>query len=188
MTKKCAGIKSFYAQGAKCLLKQNICPPIGYANGSQGKMVGIVPKEGYTLPKGAPGELIKIEPPMYLILEINHSDGQKKWKTKITCNQHAATLEYGKGKKKKKYQCISTEVKLMFALTIHETQGQTLLRIILLLGRQRGLRVGQITWPLVYVALSRTKKLEHIKFFPSKGGWKDFEFLTKLKPSYAFIN
>ena len=75
----------------------------------------------------------------------------------------------------------------MFALTIHETQGQTLLRIILLLGRQRGLRVGQITWPLVYVALSRTKKMSHIKFFPSKGGWKDFESLTKLKPSLTFI-
>ena len=72
-------------------------------------------------------------------------------------------------------------------MTIHETQGQTLSRVILLLGRQRGLSVGTITWSLLYVALSRTKKLSDIKFFPSKGGWKDFEYLTKLKPSPTFI-
>ena len=72
-------------------------------------------------------------------------------------------------------------------MTIHSTIGQTLARVILLLGRQRGLFVGTITWSLVYVALSRTKKLSHIRFFPSKGGWKTFEYLTKLKPNPAFI-
>ena len=58
-------------------------------------------------------------------------------------------------------------VVLTYALTIHECQGQTLPRIILLLGRLPGLYVGKITWPLLYVALSRTKKLSHIKFFPT---------------------
>ena len=58
-------------------------------------------------------------------------------------------------------------VVLTFALTVHETQGQTLRRIILLLGRLPGMNVGKITWPLLYVALSRTKKLSHIKLFPT---------------------
>ena len=46
-------------------------------------------------------------------------------------------------------------------------QGQTLRRVILLLGRLPGMNVGRITWSLLYVALSRTKKLEHIKLFPT---------------------
>ena len=58
-------------------------------------------------------------------------------------------------------------VVLTFALTIHETQGQTLPRIILLLGRLPGFNVGKITWSLLYVALSRTRKLSNIKFFPT---------------------
>ena len=58
-------------------------------------------------------------------------------------------------------------VVLTFAMTIHETQGQTLRRIILLLGRLPGMNIGKITWSLVYVALSRTKRLEHIKLFPT---------------------
>ena len=56
---------------------------------------------------------------------------------------------------------------LTFALTVHETQGQTLRRIILLLGRLPGMNVGKITWSLIYVALSRTKKMEHMKLFPT---------------------
>ena len=40
---------------------------------------------------------------------------------------------------------MSTEINLTFSMTIHETQGQTLNRAILLLGRQRGVSVGKIT-------------------------------------------
>ena len=47
------------------MMKRNISPPLGYANGSQGKMIGIVPREGNVLPAGAPGEMIMIEPPEY---------------------------------------------------------------------------------------------------------------------------
>ena len=186
MTERCSDIKSYYVHEAPCILKQNICPPIGYANGSQGKMVGIVLQEGYYLPTGAPGQLIMIEPPQYIIMEVKHNNGEKTWTTTIACKRHAATLEYGKKNNKKKYHCMSTEVNLLFAMTIHETQGQTLLRVILLLGRQRRLHVGRVSWSLLYVALSRTKKLTHIRFFPSKGGWKDFQYLTKLKPNAIF--
>ena len=63
-------------------------------------------------------------------------------------------------------------VVLTFALTVHETQGQTLKRVILLLGRLPGMNVGQITWPLLYVALSRTRSINHMKFYPT--GCTDF--------------
>ena len=58
-------------------------------------------------------------------------------------------------------------VVLTFAFTVHETQGQTLRKIILLLGRLPGMNIGRITWSLLYVALSRAKRLRDIKFFPT---------------------
>ena len=76
----------------------------------------------------------------------------------------------------------------MFAFTIHETQGQTLKKVILLLGRMPGLNVGQISWSLLYVALSRTKELKDIKFFPSGwSGFGNFKHLTMLKTSSTFV-
>ena len=76
----------------------------------------------------------------------------------------------------------------MFAFTIHETQGQTLEKAILLLGRMQGLNVGQITWSLLYVALSRTKELKDLNFFLS--GWSGFTYykhLTSLKQCSKFV-
>ena len=73
---------------------------------------------------------------------------------------------------------------LKFALTFHETQGQTLQKIILLLGRLPGFNVGMISWSLLYVALSRVRKISDMKFFPT-GSTKYyhsmyFEHLLKL--------
>ena len=76
-------------------------------------------------------------------------------------------MEYKRDGKDCVYRCWSNMVVLTFALTIHETQGQTLSRIILLLGRLPGMNVGRITWSLLYVALSRTRKLSHVKLFPT---------------------
>merc|ERR1712155_343059 len=78
-----------------------------------------------------------------------------------------AELEYYRDRKECVYKCWSNNVVLTFALTVHETQGQTLRRIILLLGRLPGMNVGRISWSLLYVALSRTKRLSHIKMFPT---------------------
>ena len=52
----------------------------------------------------------------------------------------------------------------------------------------QGLNVGSITWSLLYVALSRTKELKDLKFFPSGwSGFTNFKHLTKLKPSSIFV-
>ena len=51
-----------------------------------------------------------------------------------------------------------------------------------------GLHVGQISWSLLYVALSRTRELQNIKFFPCGwSGFSNFKHLTRLKPSSNFV-
>ena len=149
------------------MLKTNTFPAAGYANGSQGRMIGIVHDDSdYILPSGSPGEMIMIPPPRFIIMEVHHKGKEKKTSI-FPCEKQQATLEYKRDKKDFVYKCWSNMVVLTFALTIHETQGQTLPRIILLLGRLPGFNVGKITWPLLYVALSRTRKLSNIKFFPT---------------------
>ena len=188
MYKYCPDVEGYYIQGAPCMMKRNISPQIGYANGSQGKMIGIVPKEGNVLPAGAPGEMIMIEPPEYVIMEVHHEKKERKWTTIVPCKRKIETLDYRRDGKDKKFFCFSNSVNLMFAFTIHETQGQTLKKVIILLGRMPGLHVGQTSWSLLYVALSRAKELKDIKFFPCGiHGFSNFKHLTRLKPCSKFV-
>ena len=188
MYRYCPDVEGYYIQGAPCMMKRNISPPLGYANGSEGKMIGIVPKEGNVLRPGAPGEMIRIEPPEYVIMEVSHKKGEQKWTTIVPCKRERVTLDYRRNGQEKKFTCWSNSVNLMFAFTIHETQGQTLKKVILLLGRMPGLHVGQISWSLLYVALSRTRELNDIKFFPCGiPGFTNFQHLTRLKPSSKFV-
>ena len=181
-------VEGYYIQGSPCMMKRNISPPLGYANGSQGKMIGIVPKEGNVLPAGDPGEMIMIEPPEFIIMEVSHKKGDNRWTTVVPCKSQKVSLDYKRDGKDKKFSCMSNCVNLMFAFTVHETQGQTLEKVVLLLGRMPGLNVGQITWSLLYVALSRTRELKDIKFFPcSWAGLSNFKHLTRLKPSANFV-
>ena len=188
MYKYCPEVEGYYIQGAPSMMKRNISPPLGYANGSQGKMIGIVPREGNVLPAGAPGEMIMIEPPEYIIMEVTHTKGDEHWTTIVPCKRQKVTYDYKRDKEDKKFSCFSNSVNLRFAFTIHETQGQTLEKAILILGRMQGLNVGQITWSLLYVALSRTKELKDLKFLPSSwSGFTNFKHLTRLKPSSIFV-
>ena len=167
MSKFCCGVRAYYIPGVKCMLKANTLPQAGYANGSQGRMIGVVHEDTkYVLPTGYPGEMIMIPPPMYIIMEVHHI-GKGKKTSILPCIKQKTVLEYYRNSKPFGYGCWSNMVVLTFALIIHEMKGQTLRRIILLLGRMPGMNVGKTTWNLLYVALSRTKRLSHVKFFPT---------------------
>ena len=149
------------------MLKANTLPQAGYANGSQGRMIGVVHEDSnYVLPSGSPGEMIMIPPPQFIIMEVHHKGKESKTSI-LPCKKQETELKYYRNGKEQIYRCFSNMVVLTFSLTVHETQGQTLRRIILLLGRLPGMNVGRISWSLLYVALSRTRRLSHIKFFPT---------------------
>ena len=149
------------------MLRANTCPQAGYAYGSQGRMIGVVHEDSnYVLPSGSPGEMIMIPPPQFIIMEVHHKGKESKTSI-LPCEKQETELKYYRNGKEQIYRCFSNMVVLTFSLTVHETQGQTLQRIILLLGRLPGMNVGRISWSLLYVALSRTRRLSHIKFFPT---------------------
>ena len=121
-------------------------------------------------------------------MQVHHSNADRKWTTVVQCKIQTEKLEYKKNGRDKKFHCLSNKVNLMFAMTIHETKGQTLERALLLLGRLPGLNVGSVTWSLLYVALSRASFLRHIKFFPCGfTEFANFRYLTKLEPPSKLV-
>ena len=60
----------------------------------------------------------------------------------VPCKRQITNIEYRRNGKERKYRCYSNQVSLSFAQTIHEVQGQTLDRVILILGRHVGRAVG----------------------------------------------
>ena len=153
MSLKCCGVKSYYIPGAPCLLKRNIAPSSGYANGTKGNMTGIFYQDDTVLPRGRPGELIQIEPPQYICMQVSDDNGI----TTVPCKRKSDDIEYYYKGASRNYYCLSCGVNLAFALTIHEVQGQTLDRAVLVLGRNIGRSIGRVSWSLLYVALSRVK-------------------------------
>ena len=105
--------------------------------------------------------------------------------TTVPCKRKSDDIEYYHKGQSRNYYCLSCGVNLAFALTIHEVQGQTLNRAVVVLGRNIGRCIGRVTWSLLYVALSRVKRLEHVKFLPHgrRGSVECFKYLTKLKPA-----
>ena len=185
MSKKCCGVKGYYIEGAPCLLKRNIAPSRGYANGTKGNMTGIFYQDDTVLPRGMPGELIQIDPPQYICMQVSDDNGI----TTVPCKRQYDSIEYYYKREVRKYGCKSCSVNLAFALTIHEVQGQTLDRAVVVLGRDIGRRIGNVSWSLLYVALSRVKKLDHVRFFPHgrRGSVECFKYLTKLNPPAKLV-
>ena len=100
------------------MLKKNVLPPEGYANGSQGRMIQLVYKNSYVLPKGKPGQLIMIQPPEFVIMEVDHK-GKIKNKSILPCPQESSEIGHNRDSKQCIYRCYSSHVVLKFALTIH---------------------------------------------------------------------
>ena len=76
------------------MLKTNTAPQAGYANGSQGRMIGVVYKNNkYNLPNGYPGEMIMIPPPNFVIMEVHHKGKEKKTSI-LPCKMQETELEY----------------------------------------------------------------------------------------------
>ena len=98
---RCCGTRGFFLKGAPCLLKHNIAPSEGFANGTRGTMVNAIYKNGMQLLDGEPGELIKIEPPDY----INISVDKESCTTVVPCKRQFTELPYYLRGKEKKYRC-----------------------------------------------------------------------------------
>ena len=94
MSKFCCGVRAFYIPGVRCMLKANTLPEAGYANGSKGRMIGVVHDDrSYVLPNGSPGEMIMIPPPRFVIMEVHHK-GKEKRTSILPCEKQEAELDY----------------------------------------------------------------------------------------------
>ena len=92
------------------MLKANTLPQAGYANVSQGRMIGVVFQDNnYVLPTGFPGEKIMIPPPQFVIMEVYHKGKENKTSI-LPCVRQETTLEYYRIGKEYSYRCWSNMV------------------------------------------------------------------------------
>ena len=98
---RCCGTRGFFLKGAPYLLKHNIAPSEGFANGTRGTMVNAIYKNGMQLPDGEPGELIKIEPPDYINISVDKESGT----TVVPCKRQFTELPYYLRGQEKKCRC-----------------------------------------------------------------------------------
>ena len=71
-------------------MKHNIAPADGFANGTRGVMVNAIYNNGMSLPAGKPGELIKIDPPDYVIMEVASENST----TLVPCKRQSTEIKY----------------------------------------------------------------------------------------------
>ena len=60
------------------------------------------------MPKGDPGEVIKIEPPEYVIMKVVAKDGTSSL---VPCKLKSIELDYRFKGKERKYRCMSNRTK-----------------------------------------------------------------------------
>ena len=62
-----------------------------------------------------------IEPPKYIIMELEHHKGEKQWNTAISCKRDASSLVYLISTENMKYHNISTDINQLFAVNMLRT-------------------------------------------------------------------
>ena len=115
-SRSCA-VKRYYIEGAPCLLNRKSSPSSGFVKGTRGNMIGIVCRDGNILPTGRAGELIQIEPPEHITVQVADGKG-------ITTTVADLDMEYNSKAESRTYNCLSSGVNLAFALSVQELQGQ----------------------------------------------------------------
>ena len=48
-----------------------------------------------------------IEPPEFLIMEVDHDDGERQWRTVVPCETHGTSIQYRHKGSDEYYDCFS---------------------------------------------------------------------------------
>ena len=164
------GIVHYFVEGAHCKLSQRICNEHGLTHGSGAIMSSMTWENKRntrrpTCDTTIAGQLYHVAPPDTVGFRL---DGRKNNVITVrTClpvplvkvSNQFTLLKYNHKTKNPgiNLQCYSHNVKPMFAITFHKSQGQTLGRVVLHLHKRPGRSLRNITIQGLYVALSRVR-------------------------------
>ena len=195
------GAVHYFVKGARCKLSQKICSEHGLKHGSVATMISMTYESKRNI-RRAPrdtiiGGLNQVAQPTNIKLSL-HSSNAKDSKKKIitirtrllvplvTVSTQFTLLKYNHKTRKPgiNLQCYSHNVKLMFAITFHKSQGQTLEHVVLHLYKRPGRSLKNITIQGLYVALSRVRLGSRIRVsFDRTTG---LDYLTRLRRPKTF--
>ncbi|XP_066915540.1 uncharacterized protein [Clytia hemisphaerica] len=156
--------KVFLSKGARVMLTRNLWPDVGLCNGSLGIVKDIIFQRN----------LLPPSLPIAVIVKFDKYTGPSFFNEEDNCVPIVPIVETLSDDNVQKER-MQIPLKLAWALTIHKSQGLTLDKVVVDLGKRESMD------GLTYVALSRVRKLKDmvIESFP-------FERINKLSNSKSF--
>lgn len=194
------GTVRYFVEGAQCKIPKRECSEHNLQNNSVATMISMTWKNGCGMRQvtrnAIAGRFYQVKQPNNVKVKLHSSNASGQFQSRrqntitvetrtvvpMTKVSHQFTLLKYNPKTRKpglSLQCYSHNVKLMFAITFHKSQGQTLSRVVLHLHKRPGRSLKNLTIQGLYVALSRVRLGSCIRVsYDSRTGLK---YLTRLQ-------
>ena len=183
-------LTSTFVEGAQAMITENVNPALGLANGSSvlmRRLCGLRDGDAQRIADAAPGEVVWIEPPDYILVEndaahrLQHlpfvfRDGPHRM---FPLRESLDEVTFGSsGTQKVSY--FHHPVDIAFAITIHKAQGKTLQRAVLCVDPGAKFK---LTFEMFLVGATRVRNGDDLRFLSPAEFGKNFSFLKGLKPN-----
>lgn len=199
-----ASLWQYFVVGAPAVLTHNINAPRGLANGTPCTLhslafpdaTGSATHELMALEQryreAGPGEIITVDDdlrPPYVNVELPHIDA-RDWPEEDTIEPRKVVVPIGtsrsrkirvasvNGHRSRNVHPTAHCYDMAFAITYWKVQGHTLDKVVIDLNKTR----PRIAIQMLYVGMTRTRKLEHIRILPSITTSDALDYVTTIRP------
>jgi len=150
------------SKGCRVMLRFNLSTPLGLVNGATGTVTGFVFKGLIDNPRGDFPAL-----PDFVMIQFDDYKGNETIDGSIPIPPFEGWIRASQGRGSKYKQL---PISLCYGMTIHKSQGLTLNKVKIDLG------IRKMKGSLLYVALSRVRRKEHLMIM--ENGWNKQAILT----------
>jgi len=186
------GLVSVFVQGAPAMITDNVNPAVGLANGSTvtlRKLCGLKEGDEARIAAAAPGEIVQISPPAFVLVENEAAkrlesesfvirDGNMRM---LPLQQVGGESKFGSAKGKQQTVLFQHHpVEIAFAITLHKCQGKTLDKVVLCIDERAKVK---LSFEMFFVAISRVRHGNNLRIMAPLVFGGNFGFLKDLKPN-----
>lgn len=195
--------KGIFVAGAPTFLMSNINPKRGLTNGTPVTFHSLVldPKEDHqrmltAMIEGNTEDVHLQYNPIHILVKITNAnpvdfigltavEGEVVIPLSQTHTSKTFPITVPGKLNKIKLQTTSHGIDLGFSVTLHKIQGQTCSKLIVDLNHRPFM--PQVTFPELYVAVSRVRRGEDLRIMPIQPSSRNLKFLTALQPSQKLV-
>ena len=175
-----AGFGDIFVAGAPAMVRRNVCPAAGIANGSRAELHSLVYYDRQVqarvkdiLAEAGPGQIVVVQAPDAVLVDMTDIPATK-WSQdakKLSTDGSRALIPLLPTKGATGKDASAYGYNLGFSFTFHKLQGLTMDRVVLdLRAAQDGRSFPSAVFSMVYVGLTRVRSGAHIRVLINEGG------------------